>query len=153
MDKGTGDTWKSQECTFTSQNKKSKLEIFFVAKNWTKVPLLPAQVSPIFLYSSLMKSIRRGARQVFLQRWMPKDLLPISAFILLRLYLVQTRDLELLRRKKKWLLFSNMSFQSLKSCYAFEAILSPREYKISRGCPLTGMVCGGESTTHCNPTD
>lgn len=30
-----------------------------------------------------------------------KDLLPISVFTLLRLYLVQTRDLELLRRKEK----------------------------------------------------
>lgn len=32
---------------------------------------------------------------------MSKDLLPISVFTLLRLYLVQTRDLELLRRKEK----------------------------------------------------
>lgn len=141
---------------FTSQNKKSKLEISFVAKNWTKVPLLPSQVSPIFLYSSLMKSISGGEPiRSSCRDECQKTSSQSQHSLYLRLYLVQTRDLELLRRKekKKWLLFSNMSFQSLKPCYAFEAILSPREYKISLGCPPTGMVYCGESTTHCSPTD
>lgn len=101
LEKGIGDTWKSQECTFTSQNKKSKLEISFVAKNWTKVPLLPAQVSPIFLYSSLMKRYQEASPSGLPAEMNVKDLLPISVFTLLRLYLVQTRDLELLRRKGK----------------------------------------------------
>lgn len=78
--------------------------------------LLPAQVSPIFLSSLLKKSTSGGEPTRSSSRDESKDRQPISVLTLLRFYLVQARDLELLRRKEKkerWLLLSNMSFQSL----------------------------------------
>lgn len=78
---------------------------------------------------------------------------PVSV-LTLRLYLLQARDLRAAEKEKKekWLLLSNMSFQSLMPCYAFEDFSFQESTKLQ--LTLSTEKCGmlWREVTHCSPT-